>query len=415
MLAAVSGLLAAAGCAPAGEPVLTFSGSVVGREAEVIRRQLDRFQLENPSIAVELRVTPDAADQRHQLYVQWLNARAGDPDVLQLDVIWTPEFAAAGWIAPLDRFAPPVDQFLSAAVEAGRWDGELYSLPWFVDVGMLYWRTDLLPRAPEDLADLSRLAAAAKRDHGVPFGIVWQGARYEGLVTVFVEYLGAFGGAILDEQGQVSVDGKPAVEALTYMRDSIYVQDVAPPAVLTWQEEQVRFAFQNGQAALMRNWPYAYALLQDTSESSVAGRFAVAPMPQGPGGSPTAALGGSQLAINAFSDQPEAAYRLIEYLLRPEQMIERAEIAGQFPTRPALFETDALAAALDIPPADALAIIERASPRPVTPVYNQLSEILQVSLHAALTRQQEPRAALEDAAAAMRALLAKVQLARPAR
>jgi multiple sugar transport system substrate-binding protein len=138
-------------------------------------------------------------------------------------------------------------------------------------------------------------------------------------------------------------------------------------------------------------------------------------MPEGPGGSPTAALGGSQLAINAFSDHPEAAYRLIEYLLRPEQMIERAEIAGQFPTRPALFETDALAAALDIPPADALAIIERASPRPVTPVYNQLSEILQVSLHAALTRQQEPRAALEDAAASMRALLAKVQLARPAR
>jgi multiple sugar transport system substrate-binding protein len=95
-------------------------------------------------------------------------------------------------------------------------------------------------------------------------------------------------------------------------------------------------------------------------------------------------------------------------------MIERAQIAGQYPTRPALYHTSELAAVLTIPPADALAIIERATPRPVTPVYNQLSEILQVSLHRALTRQQEPRAALREAATAMRSLLAKVQLSPPA-
>ena len=87
---------------------------------------------------------------------------------------------------------------------------------------------------------------------------------------------------------------------------------------------------------------------------------------------------------------------------------------ASIPTRPALYETRALADALTIPPADALAVIERAVPRPVTPVYSQLSEILQISLHRALTRQQEPRAALQEAAAAMRALLAKVKLGPPA-
>ena len=112
------------------------------------------FGQAHPSITVALRATPDAADQRHQLYVQWLNARASDPDVLQLDVVWTPEFAAAGWIASLDRFDPPVDRFLPAAVAADRWNGALYALPWFVDVGMLYWRTDLVPRPPRDLDDL---------------------------------------------------------------------------------------------------------------------------------------------------------------------------------------------------------------------------------------------------------------------
>ena len=181
--------------------------------------------------------------------------------------------------------------------------------------------------------------------------------------------------------------------------------------MLTWQEEQTRFAFQNGQAAFMRNWPYAYALLQDSAQSRVAGRFAVTTMPGAQGGAPTAALGGSALAVNAHSDQPAEAYALISYLLQPEQMIERAQIAGQYPTRPALYHTKELAAALTIAPADALAIVQRATPRPVTPVYNQLSEILQVSLHRALTRQQEPRASLREAAAAIQTLLAKAKLA----
>jgi hypothetical protein len=195
------------------------------------------------------------------------------------------------------------------------------------------------------------------------------------------------------------------------MRDAIYVDGIVPPAVLTWQEEQTRFAFQNGQATYMRNWPYAYALLQDPSQSKVAGRFAVASMPAGPDGMATAALGGSALAVNAYSEQPEAAYRLIEFLLQPEQMIERARIAGQFPTRPALYKTKALADVLTIPLADALTVIERAVPRPITPVYSQLSEILQIALHRALTRQQEPRG-VTDAAAGMRALLAKVSSVR---
>ena len=404
---------AAAGCGAADAPVLTFSGSVVGREAEVIRLQLERFARAHPSIDVELRPTPDAADHRHQLYVQWLNARASDPDVLQLDVVWTPEFAAAGWIAGLDRFNPPVDRFFPAAVGAHRWNGALYALPWFVDVGMLYWRTDLMPGPPRDLGDLARLAARARDEGGVPFGFVWQGARYEGLVTVFLEHLGAFGGAILDDEGRVVVDSDAAVSALTHMRDAIDVDGLVPPAVLSWQEEQTRFAFQTGQAAFMRNWPYAYPLMQDPSQSSVAGRFAATSMPAGPGGMPTAALGGSALAVNAYSDQPDAAFELIEFLLQPEQMIERARIAGQYPSRPALYGTTELAGALPIPPAEALAVIARAVARPATPVYSQLSELLQISLHRALTGQQEPRPALHDAAAAMRALLARVALAPP--
>ena len=402
--------LLAAGCAREDPHVLTISGSMLGREGEVLRSQLDRFGAAHADLAVELRSTPDAADLRHQLYVQWLNARVSEPDVLQLDVVWTAEFAAAGWIAPMDRFGPPVSEFFPATVDAHRWNGFIYALPWFVDAGMLYWRTDLVSEPPRDLDELARLARSARDAGRASFGFVWQGARYEGLVVNFLEHLGAFGGRILDDDGRVRIDEPAAVAALTFMRDAIHRDGIVPESVLTWQEEQTRFAFQNGQAVFMRNWPYANALLAQAGGSAVAGRFGVAPMPAGPGGPSTSALGGSALAINAHSDQPAEAYALIDFLLQPAQMLERARVVGQFPPRPALYDDPALSDALGISASEALHIVEAARPRPVTPVYSQLSSILQVALHRVLTRQEEPGPALQEAAGQMRALLARVKL-----
>jgi multiple sugar transport system substrate-binding protein len=285
-------------------------------------------------------------------------------------------------------------------------------VPWFVDVGLLYWRTDVLRRAPETFTDLLVETSRAQRDSGIRYGLVWQGARYEGLVTVFLEHLGGFGGRILDERGRVVVDSDAAVEALRFMCESLKGRPaVVPQSVLAWQEEQTRFAFQNGDAVLMRNWPYAAALLGDRQQSAVAGRFAVATMPEGPGGMPTAALGGSQLAVNAYSRHPELAYALIAFLTAPEQMLERASEVGQYPARPAMYETAALTDALGLPADDVWRIVRQAVPRPVTPVYAQLSEILQVQLHRALTGQREPRAALDDAAREMRQLLQRSGLA----
>jgi multiple sugar transport system substrate-binding protein len=187
---------------------------------------------------------------------------------------------------------------------------------------------------------------------------------------------------------------------------------IVPARALTWHEEEPRFAFQNGEAAFMRNWPYAVSQMQDSARSRVAGKFAVAPMPAGQGGRPTAAFGGAQLAINGFSPEADAAWLVIDYLTQPEQMLERARLVGQFPTRTAVFDDPALAEALAIPPAQARAIVEAAVPRPVTPVYTQLSEILQIQLHRALSRQAEPEAALAAAAREMQALLDRVGLGR---
>ncbi|MFL5578031.1 MAG: ABC transporter substrate-binding protein [Gemmatimonadaceae bacterium] len=413
--AALLGAALLAGCRGRGEDTpVTISGSVLGTEGQVLRRQVARYLSEHPGARVEIQPTPDDATQRHQLYVQWLNAHAGAPDVLQLDVVWTPEFAAAGWILPLDRFAPPRDSFFAATVRANVWAGKLYAIPWYVDVGLLYWRTDLLERAPssmDDLALLARRASAAAGGDGAPrYGIVWQGARYEGLVTVFLEYLHGFGGRIMTDDGRVVVDSPEGVRALAFMRDEIYDWRIAPPDVLTWHEEEARFAFQNGAALFMRNWPYAYALLDDARESRVAGRFAVTTMPAARGGQPTSALGGGQLAINAYSPHAEAAYQLVAYLTAPAQLLERARMGGYFPTRPALYDDPRLATALSVPPAQARRAVESATPRPVTPIWTQLSEILQIHLHRALVRQTSPEDALRAAAREMDALMERTRV-----
>jgi len=403
-------LAVVAACGDASGPRLTFSGSDVGAEGAVIRAQLDRFAARHPGVRVELRLTPDAADQRHQLYVQWLNARAEEPDVLQLDIIWTAEFAAAGWLRPLG--APDdIEDFLPAALEADRWQGSLYAVPWFVDAGLLYWRRDLLGAPPSTLDELREDAERAMRTGAVSAGLVWQGARYEGLVTVFLEHLVAFGGAILDARGRVRVDEPPAVRALTFMRDSVTGQGLVPRAALAWQEEQTRFAFQNGDALFMRNWPYAWALVQDARQSRVAGQVGVAVFPGADGGRPAAALGGAQLAVNRYTEEPDLAEALVTFLTAPEQMLERAQAAAQLPARRSLYATDALAAALPLPIDEIRAVLEAAVPRPVTPVYSELSELLQVRLHRALTGQEAPDEALRGAADAIRDLLARTGLA----
>jgi ABC-type sugar transport system permease subunit/ABC-type glycerol-3-phosphate transport system substrate-binding protein len=406
-LAVLLPLSIAAACARAsdGRTVITYAGSAVGAEGEVLARQIARFEAQHPELAVTVVPSPDASDERHQRYVQWLNAGVPSPDVLQLDVVWTPELAAAGWIQPLDRYHVDERSFLDAAVRANRWQGALYAVPLFVDVGMLYVRTDLVPQPPGTFDELDAMARDAMTAHGVRYGFAIEGARYEGLVTVFLEVSAGFGGAILDPHGGVVVDSPADVRALSWLRDAVR-HGVIPTAALGWQEEQARLAFQEGDAVFLRSWPYAAPLFADEAAGSrVAGKFAIAPMPATDDGRSAAALGGAQLAINARSQHADAAWQLVEFLTAPEAQVERARIAGEYPSRPALYRDGSLDGALSVPPADALAVIERATARPVTPVYAELSSALQIQLHRALTGQARAEAALTQAAGELRAIV----------
>jgi multiple sugar transport system substrate-binding protein len=272
---------------------------------------------------------------------------------------------------------------------------------------MLYWRTDLFRTPPATMDDMVADIRRA-RQAAIPYGIVWQGARYEGLVTGFLEYLGAFGGRVMTDDGRIVVDSPEGIRALTLMRD-LLTSGATPAEVLTWHEEESRFAFQNGNAAFMRNWPYAVTIMNIPKDSRVAGKFAVAPMPAAPGGVSTATLGGSALAINAFTEHPDAAWKLVDFLCAPDQMLERSRLGG-YPPRRALYDDPRLKDVIPIPVALARSIVERAAARPATPIYSQLSELLQIDLHRALSGQVAPDEALHDAARAMNALVERTHV-----
>ena len=389
-------LLCTTGCgseAVGGPTTVTVSGSVLGKEGEILRRQLERFDREHPEIRVELRPTPDAADQRHQLYVQWLNARASDPDVLQLDAIWTPEFAAAGWILPLDRFAPDTADFFPATSTpiAGTASCTRCRGSW---TSACSTGEPISSTAPPATWESSTRDARRAIASGTPrYGLVWQGARYEGLGHRLPRVPRRLRRARSSTAGAswshhaARRSGHSLPCATQIHRDGI-----VPARVLTWQEEQTRFAFQNGQAAFMRNWPYAVSRCR-TAPSPGGRPFAVAPMPAGAGR--TADRRARRGAARHQRLQRRGRGGLAGDRLPHAAGADARAGAGRRAVSdpPASTTTRARRGAGD-PAARRAPIIEAAVPRPVTPVYTQLSEILQIQLHRALSRQAEPAAAL---------------------
>jgi trehalose/maltose transport system substrate-binding protein len=224
--------------------------------------------------------TPNDANERLALFQQLLAARSPDIDVFQIDVVWP------GILAPYLADLEPqltreeIADHLPALIANDRVDGRLVALPWFVDVGLLYFRRDLLekygavvPQTWQQLTETARAIQEGERAtrHQRMWGFVWQGRAYEGLTCNALEWIhSAGGGALVDQKGTITIDNKNAALALSLAAS--WVGTITPPGVLNYTEEEARAVFQAGDAVFMRNWPYALSLAS-APESSVAGKI----------------------------------------------------------------------------------------------------------------------------------------------
>ncbi len=349
------------------------------------------FEKRNPGVRLIREVGPHSSTQFHDLVTQKLKNRDREMDVFVMDVVWPAEFASAGWALPLDKYFPEAEQnkFLGAPLLANRYRGRIYGVPLFVDAGLLYYRKDLLAKHdlrppstwPELVEQAKTILAREKDPHLVGFS--GQFKQYEGLICNMMEYILGNGGALWDDKRLVSALQHPqAVEAVRFVRDKM-IGEISHRGVLAYQEPESLALFAQGRAIFHRNWPYAWKIANDPARSKVAGKVAMTTLPSFPGGRGVATLGGWQMGISNFSRKPELAWRFIEFMTSPEMQKRIALATGRPPTRMALYDDPALRQKIPQLPS-LLENFKQAVPRPTTPVYVPLSNIMQRYFSAAL-------------------------------
>jgi multiple sugar transport system substrate-binding protein len=348
------------------------------------QRAIADFEAQNPGTKVLQEMGPHSSTDFHDLVTQKLKNRDPEMDVFLMDVIWPAEFAAAGWALALDRWFSRGEQekFLAPPILANTYGQHIYGVPLFTDAAMLYYRKDLLakynfppPRQwPELVSQARRILAEEKDPHLTGFS--GQFKQYEGLVCNMMEYILGNGGALWDEARLKSALDLPrAKDAVRFVRDHI-IGAISHRGVLAYQEPESLALFTQGRAVFHRNWPYAWEIANDPASSKISGRVGVVSLPAFTEENKVATLGGWQLGISRFSRRPELAWKFVAFMTSHAMQKRIALYMARAPTRAALYRD---AEILNKNPQFQFHLdnLVHAVPRPRTPVYVPLSNIMQ--------------------------------------
>ena len=393
-------LFACALLGSASAQVRVFIGSTL--RPDVIGPILERFT-EETGIETEIEEGGATTEVRDQYLSTVLTSRSGDIDLYLMDVVNPPGYAAAGWAEPLDGYFESeaardefLEPFLDSVVTANTVDGQLYGIPAWTDAQFLYYRTDLLEEygfePPTTWAELQEQALAITEGEGNPNleGFNYQGAAIEGVNCTFLEALWTAGGDWRAEDGTVTVDSDAGRTALAWY-DSTLESGITKAAIAEETTDLSRQTFQAGNAVFMLNWGYAWALFQNPAEgeeTQVAGKVGVAPLPAFEGNESATCVGGFQWAMNPFSDNKEEAFQVMQYMASYESQKELAIAASHIPARDALYEDpEVLEAAPQF--GQFFDVITNARPRPLTPFYAEVSELIRTNMNAFFARAQD--------------------------
>ncbi len=380
--------------------VRVFIGSTL--RPDVIGPILDQFT-EETGIQTELEEGGATSEVRDQYLSTILTSRSGDIDLYLMDVVNPPQYAAAGWAEPLDGYFESdeakgafLEPFLDSVVEANTVDGQLYGIPGWTDAQFLYYRKDLLDKygfePPKSWEELKTQALAIMEGEGNPNlqGFNYQGAAIEGTNCTFLEALWTAGGDWQAEDGTVTVDSDAGQTALAWY-DETLSSGITKPGIAEETTDLSRQAFQAGDAVFMLNWGYAWSLFQNAQEgeeTQVAGKVGVAPLPAFDDNASATCVGGFQWAMNPFSDNKDEAFQVMQYMASYDSQKELAIAASHIPARDALYEDEeVLAAAPQF--GQFFGVIQNARPRPLTPFYGEVSELIRTNMNAFFARAQD--------------------------
>ena len=384
-----------------GAEELNIVHGAVGKDQEVLRAALDRFE-EETGHTVNIVSMPERTTDQFAQFKLWLSAGSEDIDVYRLDVIWAPQLADH-FIDLTEPTADIIDQFVPAAVESQTVDGKLVGLPMFLGAPALYYRADLLEKygkeVPSTWAEMTATAQEimeAERAAGNDemWGYVFQGAAYEGLTCNAMEWIASNGGGhIVEPDGEISVMNDKAIAALELAAS--WPGNISPPGVLNYAEEDARGVFQSGDAVFMRNWNYAYALVNG-DDSPIKDVVEVTTLPAGDSGAGASILGGSHLGVARYSQHQDEAIELIRFLNNEESQRARAIESSRPPTLSALYEDPEIGEKQPFIPLWK-PVIDNAIVRPAAPTktdYNEVSSEVWTAAHDVLAGEMDAEAAI---------------------
>lgn len=364
-----------------------------------LTNQVAAWNSQHPDEKVTVSELPESADQQRAQMIQNAQNKSDAFSVLNLDVVWTAEFAANRWVAelPEDKF-PDLGKLLPSTVDTAKYRDKLYAVPVTSDGGLLYYRKDLLDKAgakpPTTWAEMKDACAKIKAlPEGKTIGCyAGQFEKYEGLTVNFSEAVNGAGGVVVGDDGKPNVDTPEALAGLQFLVDGFKSGEI-PKAAITYQEEPGRRAFQEGNLVFHRNWPYMFALANKTDGSSkVAGKFAVAPLP-GKDKAGVSTLGGHNYAISEFAKNKATAVDFINFMASEERQKANIEKTSQAPTWAALYDDPALNKAFPYL-APLKASIETAKSRPKVVKYGDVTTAIQEAAYGALSGTTPPKDAL---------------------
>jgi trehalose/maltose transport system substrate-binding protein len=389
-------------CGTTDEVTITYIGDPAGSHPAAEEATIERFKAICPNITVDR--IPGSANVQELLatYSTAFEAESPDFDVIRVDVIWP------GLLAPhlldMSQYVPQeqVDSYLPALVQNDTVNGQLVALPLRIGFGMLYYRTDLLekygfdapPATWEELETMAQAIQEGERAEGNSefWGFVWQGSAYEGLTCNALEWqVSNGGGSIVAPDGTIEVNNPETAAA--FERAAGWVDTISPPGVTSYQEEDARAVWHAGNAAFMRNWPYAYSTTLESE--AIADKFDVAPLPAGDSGSGAATLGGWHIGVSRYSAHPEAAAAFAVYMTGEENQKEYSIDTTSPPAILALYSDPAIQASM---PFASPEVVQVATARPSTPTadkYNEVSTLYFTAAHSVLTGEEDADTALE--------------------
>ncbi|WP_104087795.1 ABC transporter substrate-binding protein [Arthrobacter sp. GMC3] len=402
----------------AASPAAAFEGKgpinyVSSRDASgAAQKSIDEWNASHPDEKVSVVELPDSADQQRQQLVQNAQIKADTFGVVNLDVVWTSEFAANKWIMPLPKDALPVGSMIDATVNAATYRDTLYAAPYYTDGALFYYRSDLLeaagiaapPKTWDEMKTACKAVLALPQAAGMSC-YTGQFDKNEGLTVNFTEAVASAGGTLVDSEGKPTVDTAAAKQGLSALVDG-FKDGLFPSDAITYQEEQGRRAFQEGKVLFLRNWPFVYASLSATDgSSSVANKFNVTSIPgiSGPG---VSTLGGRNLAISPFTQNKATALEFIKFFTSEDQAEKRLALSSRAPVYASLYTNPAVVAKRPFFPT-LLVSLDNAQPRPKVVQYGATTKAIQEEAYAAISGKKDTNTALADMQAKLAALSSK--------